>query len=95
MGSYALYSIKADLVPGHSDFRWAKKGEQLPTSALWFDEDPEDTTVRLECTKYSGLYKMARDTLTEIHNDRHKDWPSDAHGLCGVVVPIKSWQGEF
>lgn len=76
-------------VPGYPDFRWAKKGEKLLFGALWFNEDPEDTTVCLEATDYPRLYKMDRGIMAEIHRCRDKNWPSRAHGLCGVVVLIR------
>ena len=71
-------------VPGHPQYRWLKVGEPLTRNALWYDEDPAGTTVALQPTR---LYTMDRSALAECHRGRDHDWPSDAHGLCGIVVP--------
>ncbi len=71
-------------------YRWLKRTESLNKAALWFDEFPDDRPKDRKPLRQSGvvdLFYMDRAEMRTSHAARDKDWPSDAHGLCGIVVP--------
>ena len=68
-------------------YRWLGMDEPLFADARWFDASPEGVIASLPKTEHPDIYDPAPTFLLECHAERHKDWPSDAHGLCGIVVP--------
>ncbi len=74
------------MVPKLPDWRWLKAKEPVPAGACWYDSHPSGTGMNLEATADANIYEAALTTLLYLHDERGKDWPSDCHGLCGIVV---------
>lgn len=73
-------------VPG---YRYLKLSERVPDNACWYDEDPAGTEAPLmQIHGQPGIFQARLSDLRKWHAQRHKEWPSDAHGTCGVVVPV-------
>jgi len=73
-------------------YRWAKPNEGLVDGeAAWYDEDPPGTIwpEGFPPPDEKGVLHPPFDWILKTQRERKgKEWPSDSHGLCGVVVPI-------
>lgn len=57
--------------------------------ARWFDVCPADSSIKLEPTDDECIYRAEVGVLRRIHSARDRPWPSDAHGVFGIVVRRK------
>ena len=79
--------MSSPLPEGTHSFRWLGPHEDVPAEAFWFDAAPD---YAFPTTEHESLFACERSDLQTWHNNRKpRSWPSNAHGLCGIVVPTE------
>ena len=69
-------------------YEWHPTNEPLRDFSLWYDEHPKGTlfSMRKWMPDLPHVYCVDYLVLKSVHSNRYgKPWPSDAHGLCGVI----------
>jgi len=78
-------------IPGYPEWRWLRSNEEVSSGVRWFDVDVGGTSfVQTVVKRSENMYCMGIPAMVDAHNSRGREWPSDAHGLCGLVVRKKA-----